>query len=344
MDVSRPLAGLLALCALALTIASFAGACGGGSPAGGLLSSPADLAGRTVSTGSLSSVSAFELRYVLLQAYSLDARARDGDVSLSESPGDSLAQRLRSGDVDAVLATAAAAFELSENEDFTVLSHVSEDMRKLIKTKVVASLLVTYSDVLERAGPDLTEIIRMLAESAAYFEANRSTVIDAVAAEQDLDPDFLRWWWERHELALGQASEETQQQIQAIWEAAKTLGDIETYPSMDDLTFVADDASAEKSDGTVHATISLALLDDPSRRAALYAIEQGLVTSTDIDVNITYLSQSEIEAAATTKQYNVIEAVPLAVPRASGEGSELAIVSAAFLDIDGALLFVRRAR
>jgi hypothetical protein len=344
MNVSPRFGVLLSLLGPALLVTLVSG-CDGDSPQpDAALSSLADLKGGAVSAGSLTSVSAFELRYVLLEAYALDAAPRGGDLVLSEAPGGSLAARLRSGDVDAVLATGATAFELSEIEDFAVLSRISEETRKLIGQNVIASLLVTYPDVVERGGPEPREVIRMLAESAAYLDANRSAVIEALASEHGFDSDFLRWWWERHELALRQPPDETRSQLRALWEAATVLGDIDAYPAPADLAFAASEASAVESNGTLRATVSLAVLDDPSRRAALYAIEQGLVDSALLDLDITYLPQGELEAATTTKQYSIIEAGPLAIPRANAEGRELAIVAAAFLDVDGTLLFVRRAR
>ena len=70
-----------------------------------------------------------------------------------------------------------------------------------------------------------------------YLEANEDAVLEAVASEQQADPEYLRWWSERYDLPLGDLSEETQERLLQTWEAARTLGDIESYPDLADVLF-----------------------------------------------------------------------------------------------------------
>ena len=87
-------------------------------------------------------------------------------------------------------------------------------------------------------------------------------------------------------------------------------------------------------------TVGLALLDDPSRRAAMYAIEQGIVGSETIDISITYLARSELTDAVSARQFDVIEASPLAVPLGVERELEFVIVSGGVQNVDGTLLVV----
>ncbi len=268
--------------------------------------------------------------------------AKGGDVSLTEAPAESLPTLLRTGEVDAVLLPQLAAFRLLADEDFRVLSHVSKEMREITDAPVMNSILVTYADVAAVKHDALTDLSALLDESLTYFKANQDAVIDAVAADQVVDPEFLRWWWERHDLVLGDRGAATQGQILDVWDAARAVGDIEDYPELASVLFGQETANrvAAAQEGS-RTTISLAVLDDPSRRAALYAIEQGIVTSDAIDLNVSYLPQSMLSEATSARQHDVVEATPLIVPLSSERGLDLLILSGGLLDLDGALLFVR---
>ena len=86
-------------------------------------------------------------------------------------------------------------------------------------------------------------------------------------------------------------------------------------------------------------TISIAVRDDANRLAALYAIEQGIVTADTIDVDVTYLTQSAIDEVALARQYDVIEVTPLAVPLAAVQDFDFVILSGGLQNLDGTFLF-----
>lgn len=74
-------------------------------------------------------------------------------------------------------------------------------------------------------------------------------------------------------------------------------------------------------------TVELAYSDDPSRHALLWALVNGRVTSSTVDVKVSFLPVAQIIPAANTKQFDAIEATPLAVPRAPGEQPGFLILS-----------------
>ena len=198
---------------------------------------PGDLRGKTVAVASVGGTPGLETRYLLMEGYGLDVSPEGGDVTFIESPGESLPALLRDGEVDAAVVQHLGAFQLLEDGDFRVLSHVAEEVRALAGTPAMDSILVTYPEVAEQKSQLLSELNRLMAESVTYFRANREDVIQAVAAEQEVDPEFLRWWWERHELPLGDLSVEVLGGLQAVWEAAKALGDVEGYPDLATVVF-----------------------------------------------------------------------------------------------------------
>lgn len=101
----------------------------------------------------------------------------------------------------------------------------------------------------------------------------------------------------------------------------------------------ATDQVAEIARGD-RVTISLALHDGVGQRAALYAIEQAIVTSDAIDVVPTYLTAVELDEAVQSRQYDVVEAPILTVPVSKTEGLDLVILSPGVEDVDGTSVFV----
>ena len=330
-----PFAGLLLVAAALIACSDGKGA------ASNSVAGPDELRGETIGIASTSGPAVLELRYVLQKTYGLEAGlGADADVVVVESSADSLLTQLRDGDVGAALLSQVAAFEALSDGRVRVLVPISEGMRDLTGVPVANSVLVSYPDDVEQKAGILAELNRLLEASVAYFNANQDEVIDAVAASQGIDAEFLGWWWQQYDLPLGELSTEFQQSILAFWRAAVTLGDIDAYPELSDVLFVGKDGSATPVPQGVRQTVSLAVLDDPSRRAALYALEQGLVTSNAVDVSISYQPMSALNEATSARQYDVVEAPPLAVPLAMQTGIDLVIVSAGVLDLAGTLLVV----
>ena len=201
------------------------------------LRSPSGLTKKTIGVVSRNNPSTLGMRYLLQRGHRIDAGLEGGEVTIEEAPAESLPRLLDSGDVDAAVLSELAAFRLEKQDDVRLLSRVTEELRDLIGAPLLSSVLVTYPDVAAQKAEALVELNRLLAESVTYLEANEDAVLEAVASEQQADPEYLRWWSERYDLPLGDLSEETQERLLQVWEAARTLGDIESYPDLADVLF-----------------------------------------------------------------------------------------------------------
>jgi hypothetical protein len=340
--ITRMLARFPGLLAAALALVVLMAACGDDEePTTMVLLGPADLQGKTIGVASLGDALTLETRYVLQEAYGLDARIEGGDVTIVESPAEELPTQLRDGGIDGAVMVGLGAFRLLGDEEFRVLSQVTDEMQALTGAPIMNSILVTYADVAEQKNGALSEVNRLLAESLTYFRANQDEVLDAVAEGEGVDREFLQWWWERQDLLLGDRSVEAQEQILSLWQVAAAIGDVEYTPDMVDVLFMgAEEESAAAMEGD-RTTVSLALLDNPNRRAALYAIEQGIVTSESVDLDVNYLLPSAISEAAPARQYDVVETTPLAVPQGVALDLDFVILSAGLQNLDGTLLFVK---
>ena len=201
------------------------------------LTTPSDLAGKTFGVVDRDDASTLETRFLLWNNYGVDTSLGGEDVKIEEAPASSLLTLLESGDVDAAVLTDISAYRLLDDAEFRVLGEVTSELRELTGVPVMQSILVSYPSVTARKVDALSEVSRLLAESVTYFRANQDAVIEAVAADQQVEVEFLDWWWTKYDLPLGDLSEGTQEQLLQVWEAARTLGDLESYPELADALF-----------------------------------------------------------------------------------------------------------
>jgi len=325
-----------------LALVALAAACGGSADAGrGELAGLDELRGGTLGVASADSVATLETRFVLRLAYQLETGAAGAEVALVESPADSLPSLLRDGTIDAAVLPDRSAFQLLKSAGGVyLLSHITKEMRELTGEPALASVLVTYPDVVATKPAALEELNAFLAESLTYFRANKDAVIDAVGADAE-ERAYLRWWWDRHDVLFGDVSPPVQAGLLDLWEAGRAVGDIDGYPDLASVLF--DPGAQESADASPRTTVTLGVLDDPGRRCALYAIEKAIVVSDAIDVNLTYLPASALQEAAAAKYFEVIEATPLLVPLGATGDLPLLVLSGGLQDLDGTLLFVRSA-
>lgn len=204
---------------------------------GAELTTPGDLAGKTFGVVDRDAASTLETRFLLWNKYGVDTSADGKDVTIEEAPSSSLLTLLESGDVDAAVLTDLSAYRLLNDAEFRVLGEVTAELRELSGVPVMQSILVSYPSVTARKADALSEVSRLLAESVTYFRANQDAVIEAVASDQQVEVEFLDWWWTQYDLPLGDLMEGTQEQILQVWEAARTLGDVEGYPELADALF-----------------------------------------------------------------------------------------------------------
>jgi hypothetical protein len=80
----------------------------------------------------------------------------------------------------------------------------------------------------------------------------------------------------------------------------------------------ASNASSDSASGKT--TITLAVLDDPTRRAAFWALQNHKVDTGSLTVKITYLSTQSAQVAYQSQLYNVVETSPVAVAVAARRG------------------------
>src|SRR5690606_42042315 len=100
------------------------------------------------------------------------------------------------------------------------------------------------------------------------------------------------------------------------------------------------DALPISESGAAKTTVTVAVLDDASRESVLWALKNGKVTSDTVEVQVDMLPFAAIMEAFGSQAYDVVEASPVAVPRALQGGLELLIFSPGLFNFAGTGLYV----
>jgi hypothetical protein len=215
-------------------------------------------------------------------------------------------------------------------------------MRDITDQAVLATALLTYRDEQASHPLALAEANRMLDQSVSYFKANHGRVLKAVAGEQSPDLDFARWQAARQRPVFGESGRRIERGLASLWSVATTLGDLTEAPDVEAVLFDPQAGQPEARSG-LRRTVSIAVLDDATRRGALYAIEQGFVRSRFVDLSISYLSASGLAEALSAREYDVVEGSAMEVPKAKSGRLDLLVLSGGVEDLDSTLLYVRNA-
>lgn len=201
---------------------------------------PDDLRGKTLGAVSLGDPAVLAARFFLQQRFDVRAGVLQTNAKQSTidvAPVESQPTLLENGVLAAVIASQQGAYQLSREPTVRRLANVSAGLRQLGPAPLVSTVLVTYPDVVARKAEALAELNALLAQSVAYFKANRDGVSAALVTEGGLDPAYLEWWWEHYDLPLGDLSAPVQERILFMWDAARVVGDIEEYPDLATVLF-----------------------------------------------------------------------------------------------------------
>lgn len=203
------------------------------------IQSPSDLRDKTVAVASLGGTFVLETRYVLQRKYGLNTSLTAGEVRFSETPQEAVPQLLIDGRLDAAVLTQLGTYRLTDSPDHRELINVTREFQELTGQSSANSVVVTYQSTAQEKGAALAELQRMLADSRAYLENNRSEVLSAVASSRGLEVAYMEWFFTAYDMAAGAPSAEERAQITASWEAAQALGDIPTVPDVEEVLFRA---------------------------------------------------------------------------------------------------------
>lgn len=193
-------------------------------PADSPIQSVEDLRGRRVGVYTLSSAGMTINRIALNQAYGLNVANPGGDFTYVELPESALAAALAAGNVDAATLLHAQAFQAMQTGEFRPIAHLSRALSEATGLRTVTSVLVGYSERLEREPEPFQEFLRMYRESVEYALANQDEVFAAVGAAEGMDPEFFSVWFNQFTSIPVFISQNDLDAIDMLWSEATALG------------------------------------------------------------------------------------------------------------------------
>ncbi|MBI3453397.1 MAG: ABC transporter substrate-binding protein [Rhodospirillales bacterium] len=190
----------------------------------------ADLKGRTLGTYGLRSTGVTVVRIALNKTYGLNVALEGGDMRLVEIQAPNLPGALAAGQIDAATLIHSQAFRAAQSGEFRVIAQTDKDNIATFGLRFITAINVSYPEKLAARPAAFREFNRMFRESARYVLENRKEVFTAVGRQNNLDPAFFDWWFDKASNVPGFVGEEHIKAIDTVWRLAKELGMIQDYP------------------------------------------------------------------------------------------------------------------
>lgn len=196
------------------------------------LQRPQDLRGKTLASYALRSTGHTQVRVALARKYGLNAALEGGDFRQVEIQAPNLPGALTAGQVEAATLIHSQAYRAAQSGEFRVIAETSRDNIELFNMRFVSALNVAYPERLSAKPEAYREFNRMLRASVQYALANRAEVFGAVGRQNNLEPGFFEWWFEKNSQVPATFEENHAVAIMRLFELSKEMGIIQDYPDI----------------------------------------------------------------------------------------------------------------
>lgn len=197
------------------------------------LKNPADLKGHGLAVEALGATVTTYMRVALQKKYGLNMSLKGGDVKIEQIPRDVIPGLLAQGKIDAAYLYHTPAYRLRRDPNYRILENTIKDFVETVGLHPVTALMVTYPETLEKKGPAIKELNRMLLASMEYART-RPQVLEAVAKKHGASAEFLKDWFANQYAFPATVNADLARGIQRMWELTYELGDLKTVPKVDD--------------------------------------------------------------------------------------------------------------
>ncbi len=193
---------------------------------------PQDLKGKSLGSYGLRSTGYTQVRVALAKKYGLNVALEGGDLRQLEIQAPNLPGALAAGQIDAATLIHSQAYRAMKSGEFRVIAETGRDNIDLFKMRFVSALNVAYPERLAQRPEAYAEFNRLFRESARYALAHRDEVFTAVGRQNNLEPAFFDWWFEKSSSVPGTFEESHAQAIMKLYELSKDMGIIQNYPDI----------------------------------------------------------------------------------------------------------------
>jgi NitT/TauT family transport system substrate-binding protein len=211
------------------------------------ISSPEDLAGRTLGVPSFGASTTMQTQMVLAEGYDLAFPLEGGDISWVELDPPTLLNAVQKGDVDAALLFYQAAWEADRAGGLAKIAQVDQEYSELAGgTLPIGSVFVADGEQID-ANPECMEAFQaLLEESADYAESNIADFAGEIAEVSGVDAEYVTYWWDpAHYQFAGAPDAEWNESAEQFYELAVDNGVIPEAPDLSTLVSTPADGAGE---------------------------------------------------------------------------------------------------
>src|ERR1041384_5667321 len=196
------------------------------------IKNPKDLKGKTLGSYALRSTGYTQVRLALIKKYGLNAALEGGDVKQVEIQAPNLPGALAAGQIDAATLIHSQAYRALKSGEFRPLAETGHDNIEVYGMRFISALNVSYPERLAQRPDAFKEFNRMFRDSVRYAQAHGDEVFGAVGKQNNLPPEFFKWWFEKSSDVPGTFTEEHAKIIMRFYELSKEIGMIQNYPDI----------------------------------------------------------------------------------------------------------------
>jgi NitT/TauT family transport system substrate-binding protein len=193
---------------------------------------PKELKGKTLGSYALRSTGYTQVRLALIKKYGLNAALEGGDVKQVEIQAPNLPGALAAGQIDAATLIHSQAFRALKSGEFRAIAETGRDNIEVFGMRFISALNVSYPERLAQRPEAFKEFNRMFRDSVRYALANGDEVFGAVGKQNNLPPEFFKWWFEKSSDVPGIFDEEHAKIIMKFYELSKEIGMIQAFPDI----------------------------------------------------------------------------------------------------------------
>lgn len=195
-----------------------------------------DLKGKTIGITSLSSSGVTATRISMSVLANVNVEFDGGDFKWVEMPLAVMPTALSSGRIDAaVLSNQYDYAAFNDKENYRLI--LPKGLTDALGVEVPGTVIIGYTPKLEARPEAFVEAARMLKASAEYVHKNQNEVFGAVAKKNNINPEYLKWYYEYYADIPYNLTKADLKGIVAFWGALQKLKMLKDIPDVNKLVW-----------------------------------------------------------------------------------------------------------
>lgn len=188
------------------------------------LREPKDLKGKTLGTYSLASGAVTLVRIALSKHYGFNVSAEGGDFVMKQMQSMAMPAALATGQIDASMLSNVLGYRAGKSGEFRSLVNTDRIIGKMFGSPAVSTVFIGYTERLQAKPEVYRAALQLLIKSRDYARANPDEVFGAVAAERQVEKEYLQIWEEQYQGYPVSISDNHIANLDMLWSHSKELG------------------------------------------------------------------------------------------------------------------------